>query len=70
MNDLNKVIGENLKNYRKRAGLTQKEAAERVSKSRTWLADIERGESAIFFHDFMSLAKLYNMTSDEITNAL
>lgn len=36
------TIGENIKNYRKKRGFTQKELAEKSNLSRSYLADLER----------------------------
>lgn len=41
--DLCVLVGQNLRRYRRDAGLTQEELAHRANLDRTYLSDIERG---------------------------
>lgn len=41
--DLCVLVGQNLRRYRREAGLTQEELAYRANLDRTYLSDIERG---------------------------
>ncbi len=42
--DLQRVVGENLRAYRRERGINQEDFADRLGLHRTYLGDIERGE--------------------------
>jgi transcriptional regulator with XRE-family HTH domain len=42
--DLQSVVGENLRAYRRARGINQEDFADRLGLHRTYLGDIERGE--------------------------
>lgn len=58
----------NLKNLRTRHQLTQEEVAERLNVSRQVIAKWEKGESTPDIQHCMELAKLYNVTLDNLVN--
>lgn len=58
----------NLKNLRMRHQLTQEEVAERLNVSRQVIAKWEKGESTPDIQHCMELAKLYNVTLDNLVN--
>lgn len=62
------MINMNLKNLRTRHQLTQEEVAERLNVSRQVIAKWEKGESTPDIQHCMELAKLYNVTLDNLVN--
>lgn len=58
----------NLKNLRTRHQLTQEDVAERLNVSRQVIAKWEKGESTPDIQHCMELAKLYNVTLDNLVN--
>ncbi|MEQ2527372.1 helix-turn-helix domain-containing protein [Bacillaceae bacterium CLA-AA-H227] len=62
------MINMNLKNLRMRHKLTQEEVAERLNVSRQVIAKWEKGESTPDIQHCMELAKLYNVTLDDLVN--
>lgn len=62
------MISENLTKLRKRSGLSQETVAEKLGVSRQTIAKWESGESApdVFHSD--ALAKLYNVSLDNLVN--
>lgn len=62
------MINMNLKNLRTRHQLTQEDVAERLNVSRQVIAKWEKGESTPDIQHCMELAKLYNVTLDNLVN--
>ncbi|WP_194138540.1 helix-turn-helix domain-containing protein [Robertmurraya kyonggiensis] len=62
------MINMNLKILRTRHQLTQEEVAERLNVSRQVIAKWEKGESTPDIQHCMELAKLYNVTLDNLVN--
>ncbi|MFB6468085.1 helix-turn-helix domain-containing protein [Cytobacillus sp. Hz8] len=62
------MINMNLKSLRTRYQLTQEEVAEHLNVSRQVIAKWEKGESAPDIQHCMELAKLYNVTLDNLVN--
>jgi len=58
----------NLKNLRTRHRLTQEEVAEHLNVSRQVIAKWEKGESSPDIHHCMELARLYNVTLDNLVH--
>ena len=62
------MISMNLKNLRNHHGYTQEEIAEHLQVSRQAVAKWEKGESMPDIENCMALAKLYNVTLDNLVN--
>ena len=63
--NLTAVIAENLIYYRKKAGLTQSELAEKLSYSDKSVSKWERKEGVPDIHILVQLAKLYGLTVND-----
>lgn len=63
---MNNSIGEKLYNHRKKAGLSQEELAEKIGVSRQAVSKWERDESSPDTNNLIALAKLYNISLDEL----
>jgi len=61
-----KVFTERLKKYRKAAGLTQKELGELVQVSPMGMSHYARGERDMPTHTLIRIAKILNVTADEL----
>jgi XRE family transcriptional regulator, regulator of sulfur utilization len=57
-----KIIGENIRNQRKAAGLTQESLAEKADLHPVYLGQVERGEQAISVHALLRIAKALKAT--------
>mgnify|MGYP003462561336 FL=1 len=62
------MINMNLKNLRNHHGYTQEDIAEHLQVSRQAVAKWEKGESMPDIENCMALAKLYNVTLDNLVN--
>ena len=62
------MISENLSTLRKLHGLTQEQVAEKVGVSRQAVAKWENGDSIPDVINCVALAKLYNVTLDDLVN--
>ena len=63
---MNKTIGEKLFEHRKNANLSQEELAEKIGVSRQAVSKWERDESSPDTNNLIALAKLYNISLDEL----
>ncbi len=63
---MNQQIGEKLYNQRKAAGYSQEELAEKIGVSRQAVSKWERGESSPDTENLIALAKLYEVSIDEL----
>ena len=54
------------KEFRKRSGLSQREAAEKLGMDRTYLSKIENGRQKIYPNLLFKMAKLYNVSPEEL----
>lgn len=70
MNKLNETISTNLVNLRKHYGLKQSEVAEKLNYSDKTISKWETGEIIPSVENLIELAKLYNVTLDQITNPM
>lgn len=61
-------ISENLRSLRGRRGLSQEEVSERIGVSRQAVAKWERGETTPDIVNCAALAKLYDVTLDDLVN--
>lgn len=66
MNELNKQIGENIKNYRKRAGLKQYELAKKIGFNNITMSKIERGSDAIKISTIQKVADTLGYSFEQI----
>lgn len=66
MNDLNKIIGERIRNIRKERGLTQEELAFRASLHTTYIGQLERGEKNATLESIEKVATALNITLEEL----
>ena len=55
--ELKNVFGENIKNRRKRMGLTQEQLAEKAGVSKNTISDIETGEKFVYADTLVLLAQ-------------
>lgn len=63
---MNNSIGEKLYTHRKNAGLSQEELAEKIGVSRQAVSKWERDESSPDTNNLITLAKLYNISLDDL----
>ena len=63
---MNNSIGEKLYNHRKNAGFSQEELAEKIGVSRQAVSKWERDESSPDTNNLIALAKLYNISLDDL----
>ncbi len=62
------TMGNKLLNLRKKAGLSQEEAAEKLNVSRQTISKWETDQSTPDFDKLSLICKLYNITADELIN--
>lgn len=60
--------GERLYKYRKRMGLSQEELADKLNVSRQAVSKWERDESLPDTNNLLAMAKLYNVSLDDLIN--
>jgi len=65
---VNKETGKRLFEYRKANGYSQEDLAEKIGVSRQAISKWERAESSPDTENLIALAKLYNITIDELIN--
>ncbi|MBR1908539.1 helix-turn-helix transcriptional regulator [bacterium] len=58
-------IGEVIKYYRKKSGLTQAELAEKIGLSEKHVSKIERGQNIIKLDTFLKMAEILNFTLED-----
>jgi transcriptional regulator with XRE-family HTH domain len=59
--DLQRVVGENLRAYRRERGINQEDFADRLGLHRTYLGDIERGERNLSLQKVELFAELLGL---------
>jgi transcriptional regulator with XRE-family HTH domain len=64
--ELQRVVGINLKRYRKARGLSQEELAHEVDVHRTYMGGLERGERNLSLRSVERLAAQLNMSPLEL----
>ena len=67
MSEKRNEIGENIKNYRKEAGMTQEELAEKVGITRAYLSEIERGKKDPSYSKVKKISDILGIPIDELT---
>ena len=63
------VVGENIKYYRTRLGMTQEELAERAGINRSYLAGLERGRRNTTLKTVEALAKALGVSTSELVSS-
>lgn len=64
--DLNKMVGNNLRKYRKELGLTQEGLAEKANISSSFYANIERGNKSMSIEVLCKLSAALGVSSDSL----
>lgn len=64
--DIFKIIGLNVKAYRKKAGLTQQELADKFSGDRAKISDIEHGKEDFMLSTILNIADGLNVDVKEL----
>ena len=62
--DILRVIGENTRMYRERAGITQANLAERVGVGTAFISRVERGQKRMRVETMMAVAEALNVSVD------
>ena len=65
-----RVLGENIRTHRKRAGLSQEKLAEKAELSPTYISDVERGEENISVDALVRIAKAFNTSLSDLIRGL
>lgn len=67
-----KILGENIRKYRKKMGITQAEFAEKIGKSANYAGMLERGEKTPSLNTFILIVNALGVSADmllvDITN--
>ena len=63
-----KFVGNRIKYFRRSLGMTREESAMAIGVSPRTLAAYERGEREMSLNTFLSLARLYNVTVNMLTD--
>ena len=66
MQDILNIIGRNVRQHRKRLGLTQEKLAELAGLHRTYVGAVERGERNISAKNIASLADALEVSPDTL----
>jgi DNA-binding XRE family transcriptional regulator len=64
--DMRATIGERVRTYRLRRGLTQARLAHLIGRSERWLIDVEHGEVDPRLSDAVALARVLSVSVDEL----
>lgn len=64
--DLYRLVGENVRHYRKLAGMSQLGLSREVQLSRPSIANIETGRQSILLHQAFDLARALNVSVDDL----
>jgi len=68
MGDILTVVGENIKYYRTKLGMTQEELAERAGINRSYLASLERGRRNTTLKTVEMLAKALGVSTTDLVS--
>jgi transcriptional regulator with XRE-family HTH domain len=68
MADILTVVGENIKYYRTKLGMTQEELADRAGINRSYLASLERGRRNTTLKTVEMLAKALGVSTTELVS--
>lgn len=64
--DMNRIIGNNLKQYRIKNGYTQEQVAKRIGLAPKYVSQMERGLSSGTIETLIKFCNFYNITTDAI----
>jgi len=70
MSDIAKIIGERLRAYRNRAGLSQDEVAEKAGVHPTYVGQLERGEKNATLESVEKVARALNLPFEVLFEAI
>jgi len=65
-NKLSTIVGNNIKKYRKKLGISQEELADKAGLHRTYIGGIERGERNITLDSLQVIAVALNIAPVEL----
>lgn len=68
--DITVRFGERLRDFRRRAGLSQEEFAEKCDLDRTYVSGIERGKRNVALRNIEAIAKALSVPISEIMKGL
>ena len=66
LKEINKIVGENLKNARKAKKMTQKEVAHLLNKFQPDYSEYENGKIELDYYKIVFLCKLFEITPNEL----
>ena len=66
MSDIAKLVGEKIRNLRKKQGWNQEELAHRANISRTYIGSIERGEISVTVGSLEKIADAFEITFEDL----
>ena len=66
MTDINKKVGENIRKYREKKGLTQETLAHEADLHRAYIGQIERGEKNIGVKNLEKIAKALDIKPSKL----
>jgi len=69
MADILTIVGENIKYYRTKLGMTQEELAERAGINRSYLASLERGRRNTTLKTVEALAMALGVSTSELVSS-
>ena len=70
MSDIAKIVGERLRAYRSRAGLSQEELAEKACVHPTYVGQLERGEKNATLESVEKIARALNLPFEVLFEAI
>jgi len=65
-----KIIGETIRKFRKRAGLTQEKLAEKAELHPVYVGEIERGEQTVSIYALMKMAKVLGVRVRDLVSGI
>lgn len=66
MMDINKIVGENLREARKAKGLTQKQIAEKLHKYQPDYSEYESGKIELDYEKIITLCNILDITPNDL----
>lgn len=66
MSDIGKIVGERIRSYRKRQGLSQEEAAHRASLHTTFIGEVERSDKSPTLESLEKICGALNISLEEL----
>jgi XRE family transcriptional regulator, regulator of sulfur utilization len=65
-----RIVGETIRSYRKRAGLTQEKLAERADLHHNFIGEVERGNMEVSLGSLLKIAKALGIRVRELVRDL